>query len=68
MAWHYEHMLGAWVEGRCVIRDALGKPMPKEVKDWLNSMGPGDDVDPHKPAPTKVREWLFETIEDPDWG
>ena len=69
MSWHYEHMLGDWVEGRCVIRDAGGKSMPWYVTDWLDgiSKGPGG-LDPKQPAPPNVLEWVGKTIEDPDWG
>ncbi|MHC4414213.1 MAG: hypothetical protein ACYS0G_02895 [Planctomycetota bacterium] len=67
----YEDIMGAWVRGRCMLRESFGHSMPKEIKDWLETVAgkpPVSNVNPLESANSDVLGWLLKTIEDPDWA
>lgn len=64
----HEDIMGQWVRGRCLLRNAHGHPMPEYVKTWLEKIGGNPHVDPNAGAPPDVGGWLIKTLEDPDWG
>ncbi len=64
----YEDRRGKWVTARCSLRrDKYGKTMPAYVKTWLDGIGHGSYMDGLANIPDDVRNWLTQTIENPDW-
>ena len=66
--YQYERRMGEWVAARCQKRaeEPNKKPMPQEVKDWLDDAG-NSEPDKDTAAPAEVLYWLVKTIDDPDW-
>jgi hypothetical protein len=63
----YETRMGDWVEARCRKRaEEYGKPMPQEVRDWLDNGG-NSPADGNTTPTITVHRWLILTIYDPDW-
>ena len=63
----YEKRLGEWVTARCRKRaEVHGKPMPVEVKHWLDHGG-NSPVTKDTKATETVLGWVVKTLEDPDW-
>jgi len=59
--------MGEWVVARCQKRaEEHEKPMPQEVKNWLDDAG-NSEPDRDTAAPAKVLYWLVKTIDDPAW-
>lgn len=62
-----EKLVGDWVTARCRKRSKVhSKPMPKVVRDWLDTIEWNPAAGDTEPTP-EVREWLIQTIDDPDW-
>ena len=59
--------MGKWVAARCRKRAKVHKKgMPQFVKDWLDTGG-NSPADENTAPTTAVRNWVVNTLEDPDW-